>query len=155
MQEYNAASRQMWPRKPIDSAFGKRPAQMPRFIWNKLFGMRVLQRGLATCIAIAGGAMILRFSGAARLEYVNTLAPWVFTEVGILSLLTMSFIPWLLVLLMRWRVRTLVRRAQLVAYQVCTTCGYRLCGLPNVGSCPECGMIYEIDVAVRQWESWE
>lgn len=50
-----------------------------------------------------------------------------------------------------WRERRIRRRVVRAGGQLCTSCGHSLCGLPEVGRCPECGREYRLDATMMAW----
>lgn len=47
----------------------------------------------------------------------------------------------------------LVKRAKELGYRVCWHCNYHLRGLPEDGTCPECGKVYMLSDLKSLWES--
>lgn len=75
---------------------------------------------------------------------------------GGLSYLVMCLsggLPWLLVVAMRRRVRTILEAADRMEYSMCLNCGYDLRHLPEESACPECGVKYSIEKIQARWKS--
>jgi uncharacterized protein with PIN domain len=52
----------------------------------------------------------------------------------------------------KW-VRRLLSRARAAEYRICPKCGYDLRSCAEVGSCPECGTVYDPQWLERTWEA--
>ncbi|MCH2133646.1 MAG: hypothetical protein MK116_07840 [Phycisphaerales bacterium] len=67
------------------------------------------------------------------------------------------FLPILLdALILGWlvlRYFRLVRRARENDFRLCLHCAYVLAGLPDDGTCPECGKPYRLEKSRQTWES--
>lgn len=50
-----------------------------------------------------------------------------------------------------WRERRIRRRVVRAGGQLCTSCGHCLCGLPEIGRCPECGRDYRLEATMMAW----
>lgn len=85
---------------------------------------------------------------------------WAFPEIfrsqygmGLLLLVMMlgSLAAWMIVLLARYRVRQLGKKAAELSFEVCMRCGYHLHGLPSEGICPECAAGFDKSSLQTAW----
>jgi hypothetical protein len=127
--------------------WNRQPADLPKAAWRALGAMRSLllvgaSLDVAIAVSIIGGGL----SGlglwpwrAAPIVVPLAIMPAV---IGLTTLVNLH--PWVEL----GRVSTCV---QDVGGCMCLDCGYSLRGLPDVGTCPECGLPYEIDTVRETW----
>ncbi len=112
-----------WPRNPLALVWGRQPRGMPNYIWRCLRSLRLL--GIA-CTSLG---LLYTVAGA-------LLTLWTGCFLTVRKLLAMEFYPfvvgalvalsWLVLLVVRWRVVSMVKVFRCAGGTLCHNCGYDL-----------------------------
>ena len=129
-----------WPRSPV-TLIGPKPLGLPDYLWHKCSKARYVSRALIM-VVIANGVVVLC---AACFPRMRDVFPWVCQPPqGLFSLFALVALSWLVALVARRQTRVKLRYIQSCGFRVCPDCGYRLVGLGDHGTCPECGRAYDV-----------
>jgi len=123
------------------------PADLPNAAWRALGALRpLLFAGACLDIAVAISIIGCGLSGLGLWQWRSApvvVPPAVMPAViGLTTLINLH--PWV------ESARDAARVHELDGW-MCLDCGYSLRGLPDVGTCPECGWGYEINVVRETW----
>jgi hypothetical protein len=101
----------------------------------------------------AGMVTILLLPGLLLAVYLGWISIGAFARLAAPLLLVVS-ISWMVLLVGRGIDRSRrIRELSKHDYRICQTCGYQLEGLPDEGTCPECGSSYDRQKTIRIWRN--
>lgn len=115
----------------------ERHGEMPPVVMRKLSWVRVVLLSEAAAMVACAILIVLRL---VAFHFAFWLLPIAFVA-------SATALP----LIVNRRLIAYVTKAQ---YDVCVTCGFQLCGLPEIHDCPECGTQYSRSENQIRWHAW-
>jgi hypothetical protein len=133
------------------AVFARTTKTMPRALARCIGNLRKLAI-LVTTLLI--GLLVVDFLDAVRLYFSPVSASIIHAWIVPLSVAPAALACALIAFEIHRRTRRLWRLAREAHYQLCTSCGQSLQGLPSKHVCPECGAPYDLAEVQSEWEQW-